>query len=48
MLNKRFIRERINSDSYSIGAEWVADQLVDEGYKLVMKDGELRFVHYIR
>lgn len=42
LATKRFIIECINRDSYRIGAEWVADQLVDEGYKLVMKDGELQ------
>lgn len=42
LATKRFIRERINRDSYHIGAEWVSDQLVDEGYKLVMKDEELQ------
>lgn len=42
LATKNFIRNRINSDSYHVGAEWVSDQLVDEGYKLVMKDGELQ------
>lgn len=42
LATKKFIRNRINSDSYHVGAEWVSDQLVDEGYKLVMKDGELQ------